>query len=317
MKQDLKNVTLKQLRVLAAVVRSGSVTAAANQLNVSPPAVTLQMQLLQDHAGLPLVERSGSLTKATDAGGEILRAIEQIETILANCNAALAAIAGTKQGSVSVGVISTAKYFVPRLLGAFMRSHPGIDLKITIGNREEMLEGLQSYKLDLAVMGRPPVELDVESTAIGDNPHVIIAPVDHELAKTKLIKPSRLAEEIFIVREPGSGTRMLMERFFAEAGISPRIRMQIGSNESIKQAVIAGLGISFISGHTLETALANKSIVVLPVEGLPIIRQWCIVHLRQRHPMPAVTSIRNFFVSECHNYLPDISASVPLLVQTG
>jgi LysR family transcriptional regulator for metE and metH len=309
MKQDLKNVTLKQLRVLAAVVRTGSVTAAANQLNVSPPAVTLQMQLLQDHAGLPLVERSGSHTKATDAGAEILHAIEQIETILANCNATLAAIAGTKQGSVSVGVITTAKYFVPRLLGAFMRSHPGIDLKITIGNREEMIEGLQSYRLDLAVTGRPPEELDLEVTAIGDHPHVIIAAPDHPLATAASIKPARLAEEIFIVREPGSGTRILMERFFADSGISPRIRMQIGSNETIKQAVIAGLGIAFISGHTIEAALENKSIVVLPVEGLPIIRQWYIVHLRQRQPMPAVSAIRKFFVDECHKYLPDIRAS--------
>jgi LysR family transcriptional regulator for metE and metH len=284
MKQDLRNVTLRQLRVLAAVVRTGSVTAAAQQLNVSPPAVTLQMQLLQDQAGLPLVERAGSVTTPTDAGLEILRAVEQIETILADCNAALAAIAGTKRGAVSVGVISTAKYFAPRVLGGFARSHTGIELKITIGNRAEMIEGLQHYEIDIAVMGRPPETLDVDATVIGDHPHVIIAPPDHPLVH--------------------AGT---MERFFADSGISPKYAMQIGSNETIKQAVIAGLGIAFISGHTIDSSLVTKSLAILQVEGLPILRKWCIVHLRQRRLMPAVAAIRAFFIEEGAGYLPDLN----------
>jgi LysR family transcriptional regulator for metE and metH len=306
MKHDLRNVTLKQLRVLAAVVRTGSVTAAAQRLNVSPPAVTLQMQLLQDQAGLPLVERNAAHTAATDAGAEILRAVEQIETILADCSAALAAVAGSKRGIVSVGVISTAKYFAPRALGAFARAHPGIELKMTIGNRAEMLEGLQRYEIDIAVMGRPPDGLDVDTTVIGDHPHVIIAPPEHQLANARQISPSRLADEIFLVREPGSGTRGLMERFFADAGIQPRIGMQIGSNETIKQAVIAGLGIAFISGHTIDSALTTKSLAILQVAGLPIVRQWCVVHIRQRRLMPAVNALRGFLVAQGGLYLPDI-----------
>jgi LysR family transcriptional regulator for metE and metH len=309
MKQDMRNVTLKQLRVLAAVVRTGSVTAAAQQLNVSPPAVTLQMQLLQDQAGLPLVERAASVTTATDAGLEILRAVEQIETIMADCNATLAAIAGTKRGIVSVGVISTAKYFAPRALGAFARSHPGIELKITIGNRAEMIEGLQHYEIDIAVMGRPPEGLDFDVTAIGDHPHVIIAPPDHPLAHAGMIKPAQLAGETFLVREPGSGTRGLMERFFAESGLAPKIGMQIGSNETIKQAVIAGLGIAFISGHTIDSSLVTNSLAILQVEGLPIMRKWCIVHFRQRRLMPAVTAIRAFFIEEGGAHLPDLKLS--------
>ncbi len=306
MKQDLRNVTFKQLRVLAAVVKTGSVTAAAQKLNVSPPAVTLQMQLLQDQAGLPLVERSASVTTATDAGNEILRAVEQIETILADCTAALAAVAGTQRGTVSVGVISTAKYFAPRVLGAFARAHPGIDLKITIGNRAEMIEGLQRYEIDIAVMGRPPDGLDVDVTAIGDHPHVIIASPDHPLATAKSIAPAQLVDEVFLVREPGSGTRGLMERFFAETGITPRIGMQISSNETIKQAVIAGLGIAFISGHTIDSALVTNSLTILPVQGLPIIRKWCVAHLRQRRLMPAVQAIRSFFIAEGERYLPKL-----------
>jgi LysR family transcriptional regulator for metE and metH len=307
MKQDFRNVSLRQLRVLAAVVRTGSVTAAAQRLNVSPPAVTLQMQLLQDHAGLPLVVRGAAGTSATDAGAEILRAIDQIETILEDCGAALAAIAGSRRGTVSVGVISTAKYFAPRVLGAFVRGHPGLELRLTIGNRADMIAGLQRCEIDIAVMGRPPDELDVDATVIGDHPHVIIAAPDHPLAKLRSIPPARLAEDIFLTREPGSGTRDLMEKFFAASGLAPRIGMQISSNETIKQAVIAGLGIAFISGHTIDSGLVTNSLIVLPVEGLPIIRQWCVVHLRQRRLMPAVKAIRDYFIAEAAGYLPVIN----------
>jgi DNA-binding transcriptional LysR family regulator len=306
MKQDFRNVTLRQLRVLAAVVRTGSVTAAAQRLNVSPPAVTLQMQLLQDQAGLPLVVRGAAGTVATDAGAEILRTIDQIETLLEDCNAALASIAGSRRGSVSVGVVSTAKYFAPRVLGDFVRAHPGLELRLVIGNRADMINGLQHCEIDIAVMGRPPEELDVNATVIGDHPHVIIAAPDHPLAALPQIPAVRLKDEVFLVREPGSGTRALMEKFFATANIAPRIGMQISSNETIKQAVIAGLGIAFISGHTIDSSLGMHSLTVLPVEGLPIVRQWCIVHLRQRRLMPAVKAIRDFFIAESAHYLPDI-----------
>jgi DNA-binding transcriptional LysR family regulator len=306
MKQDFRNVSLRQLRVLAAVVRTGSVTAAAQRLNVSPPAITLQMQLLQDQAGLPLVVRGAAGTVATDAGAEILRTIDQIETLLEDCNAALASIAGSRRGTVAVGVISTAKYFAPRILGDFVRAHPGLELRLVIGNRAAMIESLQRCEIDIAVMGRPPEELDVDANIIGDNPHVIIAAPDHPLAGERNIPPARLADEVFLMREPGSGTRDLTEKFFAQAGISPKIGMQISSNETIKQAVIAGLGIAFISGHTLDSGLASHSLSILQVEGLPIIRQWCVVHLRQRRLMPAVKSIRDFFIAEAGRYLPDI-----------
>jgi LysR family transcriptional regulator for metE and metH len=303
---NMRNVTFKQLRALAAVLRTGSVTAAAQKLNVSPPAVTLQMQLLQDQAGLPLVERTSAGTTATDAGREILRAVEQIETILADCSATLASIAGTKRGTVTIGVVSTAKYFAPKMLGAFARTHPGIELNIIIGNRAEMVDGLMRYEIDLAVMGRPPDELDVELDVIGEHPHVIIAPTTHTLAGKPNIPPHLLENEVFLVREPGSGTRGLMERFFAKTGLAPKFGMTIASNETIKQAVIAGLGIAFISGHTIDSALATNSLAILDVEGLPIIRQWCVVHLRPRRLMPAVAAIRTFFVTEGPRYLPDI-----------
>ena len=303
---NLRNVTLKQLRVLAAVVRTGSVTGAAQRLNVSPPAVTLQMQLLEGLAGLPLVERTAAGTVATDAGKEILAAVEQIEVILADCGASLSQIAGTKSGTVSVGVTMTAKYFAPRALAAFARAHPGIDVKITIGNRSDIIEGLRRYDLEMAVMGQPPEELAVDANVIGDHPHLIIAAPEHPLAGRISITSAELAEETFLVREPGSGTRRLMESFFATAGITPRIGMQIGSNETIKQAVIAGLGIAFISGHTLDSALSTNRLVILPVDGLPIIRQWRVVNLRARRLMPAAAAVRDFFTHKGKQFLPEI-----------
>ncbi len=308
MKQDLRNVSLRQLRVLAAVVRTGSVTAAAQRLNVSPPAITLQMQSLQDQAGLPLVYRTTAGTTATDAGAEILRTIDQIETLLDDCSQALAAIAGSRRGNVSVGVVSTAKYFAPRVLGDFVRAHPGVELRLEVGNRADMIGGLQRNEIDIAVMGRPPDELDVETAVFGDHPHVIIVAPDHRLLQQRWIRPVELAGEVFLTREPGSGTRTLAEKFFADSGISPRIGMQISSNETIKQAVSAGLGIAFISGHTIDSGLITGSLAILPVEGLPIVRQWCIVHLRRRRLMPAAKSIRNFFIAEAGRYLPNIKA---------
>lgn len=302
----LRHVTLKQLRVFAAVVRSGSMSGAAKFLNVSPPAVTLQAQLLQEQIGLPLLERSPAGMKPTEAGSELLAAVERIETALTECGAALAGFAGSEKGSVSVGIVSTAKYFAPRALAAFARAHPAIELRLTIGNRAEIISGLKHFMLDIAIMGRPPEGVEVDSVVIGDHPHVIVAPPDHPLARRAMIDPRLLDAETFLVREPGSGTRTLMERFFQEAGVAPRIGMQIGSNETIKQAVIAGLGISFISGHTVDAEITSGRLVPLKISGLPVVRQWHLVHLSERRLMPAVRGVREFLAERGGDFLPEI-----------
>jgi LysR family transcriptional regulator, low CO2-responsive transcriptional regulator len=301
----LRNVTLKQLRVFAAVVRSGSMSGAAKLLNVSPPAVTLQIQLLQQQVGLSLLERSPNGTRPTQAGSELLGAVERIEAALAESGAVLASIAGSERGSVSVGITSTAKYFAPRALAAFSRAHPAIELCLTIGNRAEIIDGLRRLQLDIAVMGRPPEEIAVEAIVIGDHPHFIVAPCDHPLARRAAFSPKLLAGETFLVREPGSGTRNLMERFFVEAGVAPKIGMQIGSNETIKQAVIAGLGITFISGHTVDSEIVDGRLTPLKVKGLPIVRQWYVVHLSERRRMPAVEAVCKFLAQEGGRFLPE------------
>jgi DNA-binding transcriptional LysR family regulator len=300
----MRNASLKQLRMLAAVVRTGSITAAAESLNVTPPAITMQLRLLQDHAGLPLVERSPGGMAATEAGRLVAEAAARMDAILLDCGGALADLAGGSKGSVAVGVVSTAKYFAPRALAEFLRRHPGIDLRLTIGNRAEIIDGLARLELDIAIMGTHPEAFAVDTGLIGDHPHVVVAPPDHKLAGRARIAPHLLGNEIFLVREPGSGSRGLMERFFDKEGVKPRIGMQISSNETIKQAVMAGLGITFISAHTIEAEIADRRLAVLNVSGLPVMRKWYAVHARERSLLPAARSLFRFLTEEGHRYLP-------------
>lgn len=307
----LRNVTLRQLRVLAAVARAGGVTRAAALLHVTPPAVTLQLQALQEEAGLPLVERSPAGMVLTEAGREVAETAARIEAALADCGALLAALADADRGTVTAGVTSTAKYFAPRALAAFARAHPGLDLRLAVGNRAETIAGLREHTLDLAVMGRPPDDLTVEAAPIGPHPHVIVADPAHRLAGWRGIAPAALAEEVFLVREPGSGTRSLMERFFAQHAIAPRAGMELGSNETIKQAVMAGLGIAFLSAHTIELEVSSGRLVVLDVVGLPVVRQWYAVHLAERRLTPAGRLLRRFLTEEGAHHLPTLCGGLP------
>ncbi len=300
----MKNVTLKQLRVFAAVTRAGSVTGAAEALHVSPPAVTLQMKLLSEQLGLPLVERASGVMVPTHAGRVLAETVHRIEAILGDTGAALAALAGSESGTVHVGVVSTAKYFAPRVLAAFARAHPRIEMRLMVGNRADVIRGLQEHDLDLAVMGRPPEEIAVTAWVIGDHPHVVVAPATHALADRRAVPPKALAGETFLVREPGSGTRTLMERFFAESGIAPRVGMEIGSNETVKQAVMAGLGIAFLSAHTIDMEVQAGRLVILDVVGLPIVRQWHVVHMTERRLMPAADLVGRYFTEQGRLFLP-------------
>lgn len=300
----MRHVTLKQLRLVAAAARGGSFAAAAEACNVTAPAVTMQMQLLEAEIGLPLFERHGRTLALTDAGREILASAQVIESAIEDCAAGLAKLKAVKSGRVTVGVVSTAKYFAPQMLAAFGRQHPGIELELVVGNREETMADFVAGRFDVAVTGRPPEGIEVESALIGDHPHVLIAAVDHPLARRRAIDPARIADEIVLVREAGSGTRQLTERFLARSGIKPKIGMEIGSNETIKQAVMAGLGIAFISAHTIAAEIEDGRLVVLDVVGLPEMRQWFVVRPAARRLMPAAASLRDFLVSEGQTFLP-------------
>ncbi len=301
----LTNVSLRQLRALAALIRAGSTKGAAAALHVTPPAITLQLRQLEERIGMPLLERGPAGPVATEVGREILGAIRRIEAELSDCAEAIEALRGLDGGHVAIGVISTAKYFAPRVIAAFKKAHAGIDMRLVIGNRQEMIAGLATFDFDLAVMGRPPQDIEVEQAVIGDHPHVIIAPADHPLCRQRHIGLTALADENFLLRENGSGSRLLAEDLFAKAGLSPTIGMEIGSNETIKQAVMAGLGIALISAHTVAAEIENRRLAVLDVAGLPIVRQWFVVKHRAKRLSPAAARLWTFFSGAAKTFLPD------------
>ena len=303
---DMRGISLKQLRALAAVARAGTVTGAANALSVTPPAVTLHMRHLEETVGMPLVDRTDRGLQPTDAGRELLETTNRIESALAECGGALQALRGVAGGRVSVGVVSTAKYFAPRALAAFAEAHAEVEMQLSIGNRSETIASLRNYDLDFAVMGRPPEEFAVESQAIGEHPHIIIAPPDHRLGKRRRIAIGDLSTETFLLREEGSGTRLLMERLFAQEGLVPKLGMQIASNETIKQAVMAKLGIALISAHTVAPELADGRLIMLDVAGLPVMRQWFVVKRREKQLLPTAEALWNFLTSEGANHLPSM-----------
>jgi DNA-binding transcriptional LysR family regulator len=303
----MKDVSLKQLRVVAAVAKTGKVLAAAEILGVTPPAVTLQLRLLEQSLGVPLFERSRDGMKLTSAGGHLMESILRIEAELASCAEGFNVMRGLKGGSVSIGVVSTAKYFAPAALGAFKRKHPDVELRLFVANREDTIRALAALELDIAIMGRGPENLDVRAGLLGDHPHIIVAPPDHGLAHKPRVNITDLSDETFLMREQGSGTRMLMERLFAEAGVVPHVAMEISSNETIKQAVMAGLGIAFISAHTVAAEIEMKRLVMLDVAGLPMLRQWWVVHNREKRLMPAPEALWTFLEREGRRFLPDFT----------
>jgi LysR family transcriptional regulator, low CO2-responsive transcriptional regulator len=263
-----RRTSLRQLRALGAVAGTGGVTAAAAQLSLTPPAVAQQLKLLEDAlGGVPLLERTPAGMRPTEAGQEALAALGRIEAALADCAAAIEALRGMEGGRVAVGVTSTAKYFAPFALAAFQRAHPGVEMRLSVGNRQQVVAALEGFELDVAVMGYPPDHFPVERAVLGPHPHLIIAPPGHPLARRRAIPLGTLAGETFLLREPGSGTRDLMRRLFGAEIDGPR--MEIGSNETIKQAVMAGMGIALLSAHTIAAELRDGRLAVLDVAGLP------------------------------------------------
>lgn len=302
----MRNITLKQLRIVAAAHAGRSFAAAAEALHVTPPAVTMQMKQLEEEVGLALFERDAGGLTLTAAGQELFDAAQRIEKILREARESIEAMRSPDGGRVTVGVVSTAKYFAPRLLAAFAREHPRVDLELVVGNRSEIIARFEAGDFDLSIMGRPPVDVALESALVGDHPHVVVAAPDDPLVGLGPIAPARLADRTFLVREAGSGTRILMEHFLARAGIAPKIGMEIGSNETIKQAVIAGLGLTFISAHTVAAELEDRRLALVDVVGLPLWRRWYVVRLARKKPMPATRALLAFVTTRGGDFLPKI-----------
>ncbi|MEM9694645.1 MAG: LysR family transcriptional regulator [Myxococcota bacterium] len=298
------DVSLRQLRGVAAVAEAGTLAGAAKILHVTPPAIAQQLRIIEDCAGMPLFDRLDGRMVPTEAGREVLNAHARVESTLAACGAEVAALRDGLGGRVSVGVISTAKYFAPHILAGFLGQHPNIKLEIKVGDRDDIIEGIEDYGYDLIIMGRTPDQVVLESVEIGQHPHVVIAPPDHPLAAREKVTFAELKDELFLVRERFSGTRALVERLFEEAGIRNPRRMEIGSNETIKQGVMAGLGIAFISAHTIAAETTAGRLCILEVEGLPIMRQWFIVRRPDKELLPAAKLLWDFVEARGAEFLP-------------
>jgi LysR family transcriptional regulator, low CO2-responsive transcriptional regulator len=294
----MRNVTLRQMRVFAAVARNLSFTRAARELHLTQPAVSQQVKLLEEEVGLPLFEHIGRKVHLAPAGLELLRYTEQAMELLRQASESLAAMRGLKRGVLKLGAVSTAKYFAPSLLSTFTPAYPEVTIKFEVGNREEIIQQLAANEIDLVIMGRPPRELDTVAEAFAKHPLVIIASPTHPLAAKHRIRLSQLASEGFLIREEGSGTRASMERVFTERGLPFRVSMEVSSNETIKQAVMANMGISLISSHTVGLELAAGKLVILDVVGLPIIRDWYVIHLRDKTLAPIPAAFRTFLLEQ-------------------
>ena len=276
------NITLRQLKTFEAVGRRGSISRAAEELHLSQPTVSVQVKQLADSIGLPLLEQVGRKITLTTAGEIVCEAARAVSLTIEDLESRIAGLKGLKQGRLRISVVTTAKYFVPRLLGQFMGEHPGIDVSLDVGNRAEIVSRVSRNQDDLYIMGIPPRGLDIIRVPFADNPIVAIAPGGHPLAGKRSVPLARLAEYPFLLREEGSGTRMACERFMKEHGLKLRVRMELGSNEAIKQAVAGGLGLSLLSMHALAAEAARGEVVVLDVRHLPILRSWYIVHRAQK-----------------------------------
>jgi DNA-binding transcriptional LysR family regulator len=294
----MKNVTLRQLKIFESVARHLSFSRAAEELHLTQPAVSMQVQALEEQAGLPLTEQSGKKVRLTAAGEEVARQARRIAEQLREAGEALAALKGVEGGRLKIGVVSTAKYFAPALLAEFRRRHPGVELQLMVNNRGAVVRNLADNDIDLAIMGTPPTEFDTVAKVFAEHPLVFVAAPGHRLANKKRVDPAQLATETLLIREPGSGTRGALERFLAEHGVAAGALMELGSNETCKQAAMAGLGISFLSEHTIGLERSVGRLVRLNVTGTPVKRQWRLVYRTDKRLMPAALAFVEFMNRE-------------------
>ena len=294
----MKNATLRQLRVFESAARHLSLTRAAEELHLTPPAVSIQIRQLEGHAGAELFERVGRKLRLTQAGEEVLARSREILGHIRAAEETLTGLGSLEQGLLDVGVINAGDYFFPWIIAAFRERHPRIRVRITVGNREDLLARLADHEIDLAVMSHPPTQPDTIAEAFAPHPHVIVGPPSHPLAKRRGVTIEAIAREPLITREPGSATRLAMEQAFAEARVAPRIEMEIASNETIKQAVAAGFGLGFLSAHAVQQELALGRLAVIPVKGFPVMRQWYVVTMRSRRLPRIAEAFQRFVVKE-------------------
>jgi len=301
----MRGVSLRQLAIFASVAKHLSFARAAEELHLSQPAVSMQVKELEAAVELPLLERAGRSVRLTTPGEYFLVYARRVLATMKEAGDAMAKLRKVQGGRITIGMVSTAKYFLPRLLARFRAQHPAVEMRLASGNREQLSKMLHENEVDLAVMGRPPRELDTRAEPFAAHPLAVIASPQHPLARRRDIDPKALGAEEFIVREHGSGTRAAMEQFFRDQKIAPAQTMEMSSNETIKQAVIADMGVAFLSLHTVALELAARELVVLDVAGLPLVRRWYIVNIRAKPLSPAAEAFRYFVLEQGERLLAE------------
>ncbi|HHP7231231.1 MAG TPA: LysR family transcriptional regulator [Xenococcaceae cyanobacterium] len=271
--------TLHQLRVFETVARHGSFTRAAEELSITQPTVSSQVKQLTKTIGLPLFEQIGKSLYLTDAGKELLLTCQDIFEKLNNFEMKVADLKGTKQGQLRLAVITTAKYFIPRLLGSFCQYYPGIDIALKVTNHQEIQQRMLNNEDDLYIVSNPPKDIELQTRAFLNNPLVVVAKKDHTLANKTNIPIQCLNDQSFIMREQGSGTRVAVINLFAAHEVEVKVKLELGSNEAIKQAIAGGLGISILSEHCLISEGKSGELTILDVEHFPIERRWYVARL--------------------------------------
>ena len=306
------NITFRQLRVFTEVAQQGSMIRAAAALHLTPPAVSMQIKAVESQVGLSLFDRHGRQVSLSTAGEYFLVHAKRLLANLKEADNAMARFKRLEHGVLTIGIVSTAKYFVPQLLARFHEEHPGVEVRLrVVGNREQLVKMMHGGEVDLSVMGRPPKEIATRAEAFAAHPLVFVCPPRHPLLDIGQPPVSALEGYAFIVREHGSGTRAAMEAFFAEHRFDPRITMEMSSNETIKQAVMAGMGLSFLSLHTIGLEVRSGLLTVLDVEKTPLMRMWNIVHLQSRVLSPAAEAFRYFMIERGEAHL--LAHDAPLL----
>jgi len=286
------NLTFRQLRLFLALAESGSVSAAARATHVTQPTASMQLREITEAVGMPVYEVIGRRVYLTEAGRELAETARSIADEWESLQQKLDAMRGLTRGRLRVSLVNTAQYFMPRLLGSFCASHPEVDISLELMNRDSVVARLRENRDDLYIMSMPPADMDLEDSVFMPNPLLLVAPPDHPLAGRRALPLEKLADERFILREQGSGTRMATDQVFRDLGFRPRLRLEMGSNEAIRQSVAGGLGVAVLSAHALGEGHPEDAVAVLDVQGFPVHSQWHVVYPKGKRLSPIAAVFR-------------------------
>jgi LysR family transcriptional regulator, low CO2-responsive transcriptional regulator len=290
----MRNLTLRQIKIFICAAKHLSFSKAADELNITAAAVSLQMKEMEKDIDVPLFNKENRKLRLSLEGEHFLIYALKVISTLDQAKEAIDNLRGKQMKPLRIGLVSTTRYFFPTVLAEFQKIHPNVQLKVDVKNREQLIQALHNGDIDIAIMGKPPATLNVQTEIIAKHPHVFIASINHPLAFQKNLAAEVLNRVEIITREQGSGTRYVMEKYFSTHNLSPLVRIEISGNETIKQAVIANLGISFISSHTIIQELLNKQLTILDIEDTPVMREWHVVTPNKREPSLAVDVFRQF-----------------------